>query len=215
MPARSRTQVIRGADNARSGADAAAAVFAATRLSHVAYVRNGFPCVWPTLHGLVDGQLILHGSSAGSFAKAVRSGAELCVCATALDGLVLARSQFEHSVHYRSAIVFGRAQEITGTEAKREAGNALTDALIAGRAAEARPGSDQELKATMLATLSLEECSVKVGEGPPEDEADDVALPVWAGVVPIREVFGDPVPAPDLRAGIPLAPSVEALLGRR
>lgn len=207
--------MIRGAENARSGADAAAAVFAATRLSHVAYVRDGSPYVWPTLHGLVDGRLILHGSSAGSFAKAVRAGAELCVCATVLDGLLLARSQFEHSVHYRSAIVFGRAQEITGTEAKREAGNALTDALIPGRAAEARPGSDHELKATMLATLSLQECSVKVGDGPPEDVADDVALPVWAGVVPMREVFGEPVPAPDLRAGIPLAPSVEALLDRR
>lgn len=207
--------MIRIAEKSRPGADAAAAVFAATRLSHVAYIRDGYPYIWPTLHGIVDGRLILHGSSAGSFAKAVRSGAELCVCATALDGLVLARSQFEHSVHYRSAIVFGRAQEITGIEAKREAGNALTDALVPGRAAEARPGSDQELKATILASLALDECSVKIGDEPPEDEAEDVALPVWAGVVPIREVFGEPVPAPDLRAGIRMAPSVEALLGRR
>lgn len=215
MSARARTRIVRVRRKARDGTKAAAAVFAATRVSHVAYVRDGHPYVWPTLHALVDGRLILHGSSAGSFAKAVRAGVELCVCATALDGLVLARSQFEHSVHYRSAVVFGRAEEVVGAAAKRAAGSALTDGLIPGRAAETRPANAKELRATLLATLTLGECSVKISDGPPNDETDDLDLPVWAGVVPLREVYGEPVPAPDLRAGIPLAPSVAELLAGR
>lgn len=215
MSAHARTRVVRVRKKAHDGAEAAAAVFAATRLSHVAYVRDGHPYVWPTLHVLVGGRLILHGSSAGSFAKAVRAGAELCVCATALDGFVLARSQFHHSVHYRSAMVFGRAEEVVGAAAKRAAGSALTDGLIPGRAAETRPGNTKELRATMLATLTLDECSVKIGDGPPEDEQEDLELPVWAGVVPLREVYGEPVPAPDLRPGIALAPSVARLLAGR
>ena len=154
-------------------------------LCHIGFEIEGQPYVIPTLHARVGDKLYVHGSAASRMLKHASSGAPVCVTVTLFDGLVLARSVFNHSVNYRSAVVFGTATLVEGDE-KRNALRALTEQLAPGRWDEARQPSEQELKATWILSLPLDEASAKVRAGGPEDEPEDLELPVWAGVVPVH-----------------------------
>ena len=154
-------------------------------LCHIGFEIAGQPYVIPTLHARVGDKLYVHGSAASRMLKHAASGAPVCVTVTLVDGLVLARSVFNHSVNYRSAVVFGTATLVEGPE-KRDALRALTEQLAPGRWDEARQPSEQELKATWILSLPLDEASAKVRVGGPEDEPEDLELPVWAGVVPVH-----------------------------
>lgn len=172
---------------------------------------DGEPRVFPTAV-VRDGDVVLaHGSTGSPWFQQLASGQPTCLNVTAFDGLVVARSAFESSIHYRSATVFGRCTLLEGT-AKEAALDAITEALLPGRVAELRSPTGRELAATMVLALPIAEWSLKISAGWPEDEDDDVAGNAWAGVVPRRTGYADPVPAPDLRRDVELPASVRALL---
>lgn len=174
-------------------------------ICHVAWVDpDGGPRVLPTIHARVNDTLYVHGSRAGRPWKTLRSGAEICVAATIIDGLVLARSAFNHSMNYRSAVVFGRAREVTDPDEMLEVARAITRHVMPGRELEARMPTEAEFKETLLLGVPLDEASAKVRTGPPIDTEQDLDLPVWAGVLPISSHHGVPQPAPDLIPGIPV-----------
>jgi nitroimidazol reductase NimA-like FMN-containing flavoprotein (pyridoxamine 5'-phosphate oxidase superfamily) len=190
----------------RGGYDrvAAAAILDEGLVAHVGLAGDDGPVVIPMLYGRVGDQVILHGSPASRLLRGGAKGVDLCVTVTLVDGLVLARSAFHHSMNYRSVVVFGRATPVTDLDAKRAALDALVEHLVPGRTADARPPSDKELRGTLVLALPLAECSVKVRSGEPVDDDEDLALPVWAGVIPLVTVPGDPVPVSDGGAGAPV-----------
>ena len=159
---------------------------------HVAVGDDDGPLVLPTGFVRVGDELILHGSAANHLLRLASDGRPLCVTVTLLDGLVLARSAFRHSMNYRSVVVFGRARVVDGEE-KERALAAFVDHIVPGRSADARPPSPSELAATLVVAVPLDEASAKVRSGPPADAEEDMALDVWAGVVPLRLVRGEPV----------------------
>lgn len=173
-------------------------------VAHVAAVDGeGQPFVLPVAVARDGDRLIVHGSTASRLFRSLAAGAPTCLTVTAVDGLVLARSQFESSMHYRSAMVLGRCAVLEGDE-KAAALQRLTEHLMPGRGADARQAPAKELAATTVLTLPLQEWSVKVAGGPPDDADADLDLPVWAGVVPLERSWGTPVPAPDLRFDLPV-----------
>lgn len=172
---------------------------------------DGFPVVIPTLHARVGGHLYLHGSAASRTLREAER-AEVCLTATLVDGLVLARSAFHHSVNYRSVVLFGRAERIEGADDKTRALEAFTEKLVPGRWADVRPPSEGELRGTAVLRLPLEEVSAKVRTGGPVEEEADYDLPVWAGTIPLRLVADDPVPGPRLLPGVSRPAYVDALL---
>lgn len=171
---------------------------------HVGFVAEGQPMVIPTLYGRRGDRLYIHGSAASRMLRGLKSGLDCCVTVTLLDGLVLARSAFHHSANYRSVVVLGRATAVDEEAEKLAALETITENVVPGRWREVRPPSAQELKATQVLSLGLEEASAKIRRGPPKDEAEDYALPVWAGVVPTRLSFGEPEPDPALTPGMPV-----------
>lgn len=171
-------------------------------VSHVGFVVDGLPVVLPQLHARVDETLYLHGSTGARALRAAEDGGlPVCVTVTVLDGLVLARSAFHHSINYRSVVVHGTATVVTEELEKQTALDALVDAIVAGRSHGTRAPSRKELAATTVLRLPLREVSAKVRTGPPVDEPDDLDLPHWAGVLPLTLQPGTPVPAADLRPG--------------
>jgi hypothetical protein len=161
---------------------------------HVGFAVGDRPWVVPTIHARVGDRLYLHGAVASHMLGTLARGVETCVTATIVDGLVLARSAFHHSMNYRSVMVFGTATRVDDGDEKRAALDALVEHVVRGRAAEARPPSAQELRQTLVLRLPVVEASAKVRTGPPIDAEADLALPVWAGVVPCALSFGDPIP---------------------
>jgi len=180
------------------------AVLDAGRVAHVA-VRDegGQPYVVPVPYARDGDTVLFHGSTASRLFRGLADGAPTCLTVTLLDGLVAARSVFESSMHYRSAMVLGTAAVLTGDD-KLRALEQVSEHLMPGRWADARQPNRKELAATLVLSLPLDEWSVKVSDSPPDDAAEDLDLPVWAGVLPLREVAGAPVPAPDLRGAPPL-----------
>jgi nitroimidazol reductase NimA-like FMN-containing flavoprotein (pyridoxamine 5'-phosphate oxidase superfamily) len=172
---------------------------------HVGFVADGQPFVIPTAYGRANDTLYLHGSRASRMLKTLGEGVEACVAVTHVDGLVLARSAFHHSINYRSVVVFGRASVVEGAAEKSEAMRAFTEHLMRGRWAEAREPNERELNATLVLALPLAEASAKVRTGPPVDDEEDLALPVWAGVLPLCVEAGVPVSDPQLKAETPLS----------
>ncbi|HWS55901.1 MAG TPA: pyridoxamine 5'-phosphate oxidase family protein [Pyrinomonadaceae bacterium] len=168
----------------------------------VGFVAEGRPVVIPTAYGRDGDQLFLHGARASRMLKALRDGAEVCVTVTLVDGLVLARSAFHHSINYRSVVVFGRARVVEAEEEKARALLAFTEHVVPGRWAEVREPTRQELDATLVLALPLAEASAKVRTGPPVDDEEDYALAVWAGVLPLRVSVGEAVPDPRLPEGV-------------
>lgn len=178
------------------------AILDAGFVCHMGFVHDDHPFVIPTSYWRIDDDLYVHGSSASRMLRTLGRGLEVCVTVTHVDGLVLARSAFNHSVNYRSVVVLGRGSLLATDEEKIKALHAFTERLAPGRWDEIRYPSERELKATSVFKLPLTEASAKVRQGPPEDDADDYALNCWAGVIPFETVIRAPEPDPKLREGI-------------
>lgn len=181
------------------------------RICHVGIVEGGSPVVIPMGYARQGDQILLHGSSASRMVKALAAGAEACVVVTHLDGIVVARSGFHSSMNYRSVVLFGRARAIVEPAAKWDALQDLVDHLIPGRASEVRPMNEGELKATTIVAIPIDEASAKVRTGPPVDDEEDYALPIWGGVVPLRLTAAEPVPDGRSAPEVPLPDSVKSL----
>jgi uncharacterized protein len=180
-----RLRVRREPQRGRYDRETIDAILDEALLCHLGFEVDGQPYVIPTLHARVGDRLYVHGSAASRMLRHAAAGARMCATVTLFDGLVLARSVFNHSVNYRSVVVLGNAALVAADE-KREALRALTEQLAPGRWDEARQPTDKELKATWILWLPLDEASAKVRTGPEEDDAEDLDLPVWAGVVPVH-----------------------------
>jgi hypothetical protein len=171
-------------------------------VSHVGTVDpDGHPVVIPTLHARAGKWLYIHGSAASPTLRRAER-AEICLTATLLDGLVLARSAVHHSINYRSAVVFGQAEKISSAEGKRQALEAFTEKLIPGRWGDARLPTEQELKGTGVLRVRLDEASAKARTGGPLDDEEDYELPVWAGTIDLRLTAGEPQPDDRLLPGV-------------
>lgn len=180
------------------------AILDAGYLCHLGFVRDGRPVVLPTLYARAGERLYLHGSTGSpALREAGRTdpGLPVCVTVTHLDGLVLARSAFNHSVNYRSVVVHGTARPVTDPGERDAALDALVDGVLPGRAADCRPANAKELAATAVLALDLAEVSAKVRTGGPQDEPEDAQLPYWTGVLPVTSGYGAPVPADDIAPG--------------
>lgn len=206
-----RSKVKRLHERGRYDRDSVFAVLDAGLFCHIGYVIDGQPYVTPTGYWRVGDRLYWHGSSASRMLRAQSAGIPVCFTVMILDGLVLARSGFHHSVNYRSVMAFGKAHKIEDPDQKLAALDAYLERCLPGRNRELRPIDAQELKATSVLGMTIEEASAKVRSGPPKDDEPDYELPVWAGVVPIRQVLGDPVPDPRLPPGTKLPPHLAAL----
>jgi uncharacterized protein len=185
-----------------------------TPLATVALVRHGHPVIFPTGFARIGDELVIHGSTGSPWLRALATGAPAAVSVTALDGVIVARSGFESSFRYRSAVVFGVFEPVPQDEKVRYLEN-LTDTFIPGRVAELRSSSRKELAATMALRLTIgdDNWSLKVSTGFSDDPEDDVAAGVWAGVVPMTVTYGAPLTAPDCDPGTPLPESVRAMTG--
>ncbi len=174
------------------------AILDAGMICHVGYVVDGAPYVTPTIYWREGDMVYWHGSSASRMLRHQAAGAPVCLTVSLIDGIVLARSGFHHSVNYRSVMVFGAAREVVDAQAKERHLEIFMERLFPGRWAEIRAVEDQELKATTLLGMAIEEASAKVRTGPPVDDEPDYALPIWAGILPLETVAGAPVPCPRL-----------------
>lgn len=171
-------------------------------ICHIGFAPGGRPVVIPTGYARVDDKLYIHGSQASRMLKTLSGGVDACVTVTIVDGLVLARSAFHHSMNYRSVVIFGRATLVEDPEEKYAALIALSEHIIRGRWNDVREPTEQEMRATSVLSLPLVEASAKIRTGPPLDDEDDYGLPVWAGVVPLKLEAGEPIPDPRLPEGI-------------
>ncbi|MCU1558236.1 MAG: putative flavin-nucleotide-binding protein [Microbacteriaceae bacterium] len=190
------------------------ALLADVRVGHFAFVVDGQPNVLPSAIAADDAGILLHGSSGSRWLRLLATGIPVALAVTALDALVVARSAFESSMHFRSAVIFGSCAPVPDHE-RVAALDRVTEALIPGRVAELRPPSTKELAATLILRMTIEEWSLKVSAGWPEDEAADVAGGAWAGVLPTASGFTAANSAPDLAEGIPVPDSVKKLLENR
>ncbi len=171
-------------------------------ICHVGFAVDGQPFVVPTGYARAGDQVYIHGSAASRMLRTLDAGVNLCFTVTLVDGFVLARSAFHHSMNYRSVVVLGMARLVTEPAEKTEALRRFTDHIVPGRWDEVRQPTEQELKATTVLALPLDEVSAKVRTGPPIDDDEDYALPVWAGIVPIRTQVGEPVSDSRLMPGV-------------
>jgi nitroimidazol reductase NimA-like FMN-containing flavoprotein (pyridoxamine 5'-phosphate oxidase superfamily) len=169
---------------------------------HVGFVVDGAPVVIPTIHWREGDTLYVHGSAASRMLRSLKGGVEACVTVTLVDGLVLARSAFHHSMNYRSVVVFGKAREVTGDD-KTSALEGLVEHVMKGRSRDVRPPNEIELKQTLVLALPLEEASAKIRTGGPVDDEEDYALPIWAGVVPLKLTRGAAIPDVGVTAELP------------
>ena len=180
-----RIRIIREPQRGRYDRETIDAILDEALLCHLGFEVDGQPYVIPTLHARVGDTVYVHGSAASRMLKELAGGVRVCLTVTLFDGLVLARSVFNHSVNYRSVVLLGTARLVPDDE-KAEALRALTEQLAPGRWEEARQPTSKELKATWILAVPIEEASAKVRSGPPEDDPEDEHLPVWAGVVPVH-----------------------------
>lgn len=180
---------------------------------HMGFVHDGHPFVIPTSYWRIDDDLYVHGSSASRMLRNLSAGLEVCVTVTFVDGLVLARSAFNHSVNYRSVVVLGKGTLLATNEEKIAALHAFTEKITPGRWEEIRYPNEQELKATSVLKVSLAEASAKVRQGAPQDDAEDYAVNCWAGVIPFETVARPAIPDPELREGIMLPEYAEHYRG--
>jgi uncharacterized protein len=178
-------------------------------ICHVGFVANDQPFVIPTAYGRVDDRLYIHGSPASRMLRTLKQGIEVCVTVTLLDGLVLARSAFHHSMNYRSVVIFGQATVVDDPEEKLAALKAFTEHIVPDRWDAVRPPTPQEIAGTLVLALPIEEASTKVRSGPPSDDEADYALPIWAGEIPLQLTSGAPVADRRLSSGIDLPTHVQ------
>ncbi len=188
-----RIRVRRRADRGSYDEDTIHAILDEALICHVGFVRDGYPVVIPTIHARDGDQLFLHGSPAAGFVRDLSSGIPVCVTATIVDGLVLARSANHHSMNYRSVVVYGEASPVTDRAAKIGALKVITDHIAPDRWPHLREINEDEIRTTAVLRISLDEASAKIRTGGPIDPDDDVALPIWAGVLPLSLQAGDPI----------------------
>ncbi|GAA2507996.1 pyridoxamine 5'-phosphate oxidase family protein [Streptomyces gobitricini] len=209
-----RTVPTRSRDRAAYDRELVHAILDGAYVCHLGFVRDGAPVVLPTLYGRVGERLYVHGSTGSRplrMAGQADPGLPVCLTVTHVDGLVLARSAFHHSINYRSVVVHGVAHQVTDPAEKRTALDALVDHVVPGRSADSRPANAKELAATAVLRLDLDEVSAKLRTGGPNDDPEDLGLPHWTGVVPVRPTYGTPVPASDLEPSIPVPGYLTAL----
>jgi nitroimidazol reductase NimA-like FMN-containing flavoprotein (pyridoxamine 5'-phosphate oxidase superfamily) len=204
VPPSERTRVKRHPERGAYDRGTIDAILDEALFCHVGYVADGRPRVIPTIHARVDDTLYVHGSNASRTLRTIRDGEEVCVVTTLLDGLVLARSAFMHSMNYRSVVVYGRTREVTDRDEKWMAQKALVDHVCAGRSDQVRMPNEDELRQTTILAIPLTEASAKLRTGPPKDDEGDYDLPVWAGVLPLS--IGPHTPQDDPRLGDGLKP---------
>jgi uncharacterized protein len=188
-----RTTVRRLAARGAYDRDTIYAILDEAYICHVGFVVDGHPFVIPTIHARVGDTLYFHGSAASRMLRSLRDGVDACVTVTLLDGLVLARSAFHHSMNYRSVVVLGMGREVTDRVEKLHALDAIVEHVVLGRSKIARPPNESEIRQTMVIAMPLAEASAKVRTGPPLDDEPDYALDVWAGVIPISLAKGEPI----------------------
>jgi uncharacterized protein len=188
-----RTRLVREADRAVYDRETAYRILDEGFLCHVGFVADGQPFVIPTSYGRKDDSLFIHGSAASRMLRQMKESVPVCVTVTLLDGLVLARSIFNHSMNYRSVVVLGKATLVDDPAEKLEALRLLSEHIIPGRWADSRQPNERELKATSVLRLPIEEFSAKVRKGPVVDDEEDYAFPTWAGVVPLKMLAGEPI----------------------
>lgn len=204
-----RTIPTRDADRASYDRELVHAILDEGYVCHLGFVRDGAPVVLPTLYGRVGERLYVHGSTGSRPMRMSRQdqedpGLPVCLTVTHVDGLVLARSAFHHSINYRSVVVHGVAHQVTDRDEKLQALDALVDQVVPGRSLDSRPANAKELAATMVIRLDLDEVSAKVRTGGANDEPEDFALPHWAGVLPLRKGYDTPLPDERLASGTEL-----------
>ncbi|MCB5180651.1 pyridoxamine 5'-phosphate oxidase family protein [Streptomyces antimicrobicus] len=193
-----RTVPSRSRERAHYDRETVHSILDAAYLCHLGFVRDGAPVVLPTLYARVGERLYIHGSTGSRpllAAGKADPGLPVCVTVTHVDGLVLAKSAFHHSINYRSVVVHGTAYQVTDEAEARTALDALVDQVVPGRAADSRPANAKELAATAVIRLDLEEVSAKIRTGGVNDEPEDLALPYWSGVVPVTRTYGTPIPS--------------------
>jgi len=206
IPPTERTRVVREAERGVYDRQSVHKILDEAFVCHVGFSVDGQPFVIPTLFARVGDAIYFHGSAASRMLRNVSDGIPVCVTVTLTDGFVLARSVFNHSMNYRSVVALGKAMLVETPAEKREALHAFTEKIIRGRWNDARQPNDKELKATSVLRLPLTEVSAKVRTGPPLDDDPDYALPVWAGVIPLQLVPGEPIRDERCDASIPVPP---------
>ena len=209
-----RTVPTRSADRASYDRELVHAILDEGYVCHLGFVRDGAPVVLPTLYGRVGERLYVHGSTGSRPLRMTGDtdpGLAVCLTVTHVDGLVLARSAFHHSINYRSVVVHGTAHQVTDPEEKRTALDAIVDHVVPGRSRDSRPANKKELAATAVIRLDLNEVTAKTRTGGVNDEPEDLTLPHWAGVVPVRREYGAPLAEADLTPGIELPDYLAAL----
>ncbi|MFE9850190.1 pyridoxamine 5'-phosphate oxidase family protein [Streptomyces sp. NPDC005576] len=202
-----RTTPTRSKERASYDPEVVHPILDGSYLCHLGFVRDGAPVVLPTLYARVGRRLYIHGSTGSRplrLANATDPGLPVCLTVTQVDGLVLARSAFHHSINYRSVVAHGIAYAVTDPDERRTALDAIVDQVVAGRSQDSRPADAKELAATAVIRLDLDEVSAKLRTGGPNDAPEDLALPFWAGVVPVARTYGTPVPSDDLDPSVPV-----------
>ena len=179
---------------------------------NISFIQDGHPFIIPTNHARMNDHLVFHGAKASRLLKQISGGEEIAVSVTILDGLVLARSVFHHSMNYRSVVIFGKGKLIKNKIEKLNALEAITNHIIPGRWNDARKPNEKELNATSVVSLKIDEASAKIRSGPPKDEEEDYDLPVWAGVIPFSKKFEQPKEDPKLKPGILLPDYIAKLI---
>jgi nitroimidazol reductase NimA-like FMN-containing flavoprotein (pyridoxamine 5'-phosphate oxidase superfamily) len=193
-----RTRLVREAERGVYDRETAYRILDEGFLCHVGFVADGQPFVIPTSYGRKDDRLYIHGSAASRMLRQMKEGVPVCITVTLLDGLVVARSIFNHSMNYRSVVILGKGTPVDDPLEKVEALRLLSEHIIPGRWADARQPNERELKATLVMRVPIEEFSAKVRTGPPVDDEDDYSFPTWAGVVPLETVSRPPINDPRL-----------------
>ncbi|NJM35506.1 MAG: pyridoxamine 5'-phosphate oxidase family protein [Rhodomicrobium sp.] len=201
---------VRRADRGGYEREDVFAVFAEGLVAHVGFTVDDRPVVVPMIYGRIGGRLYLHGAKAARFAKTMGPGVPVCITVTLTDGIVVGRSAFHCSMNYRSAVIHGHARLVADPAEAEEALAAITDHLLPGRWAESRPMTEKELRSTAVLRVEIDAASMKMRAGPPKDEEEDYALPIWAGVMPLRMTTGEPEADPRLIAGVEVPASAGA-----
>src|SRR5580692_2688890 len=210
-----RTRVVREAHRGVYDREAAYRILDEGFLCHVGFVVDGQPFVIPTSYGRKDASLFIHGSAASRMLRQFKDGVPVCITVTLLEGLVLARSIFNHSMNYRSVVVLGTARAVNDPTEKLEALRLLSEHILPGRWVESRQPNEKELKATLVMRLPIEEFSAKVRQGPPVDDEEDYSFSTWAGVIPLEMVAGNPINDPRLNLGCAVPAYVEKYSRKR
>jgi nitroimidazol reductase NimA-like FMN-containing flavoprotein (pyridoxamine 5'-phosphate oxidase superfamily) len=205
-----RTKVRRNANRGVYDRETINSILDSNFLCHVAFTAGHGPVVLPTLYGRDGDTLYLHGSAGAQMLRTMKRGAPVSVAVTRVNGIVVARSHFHHSINYRSVVIFGLAIEVTDVEEKMHGLKVVTNHILPGRWDEARRPNTVEFTQTLVLKLPINEASAKVRIGPPNDEPEDMDSPIWAGVLPVRTHIGAPVPDPKLSEPVPLPSSLAA-----